>query len=167
MTAPAATWFARAYHEIHRGRHLVLHGNIDDLVLWEDVFQSLPKALPSFLTVAGFQVVTRYDLVDGLSYADEDSRKFVRSRVDTGAAEPPVTPPVAGLTERGRQVSEAERALQARAATAARPDVRTPADLLAATRDLLVQNERAAAVVIDQADLIFGEDGANEERHQA
>jgi energy-coupling factor transporter ATP-binding protein EcfA2 len=168
VTAPAATWFARAYHEIHRGRHLVLHGNIDDLVLWEDTFQSLPKALPSFLAVAGFRVVTRYDLVDGLTFADDDSRKFVQSRVDTGtAAEPPAGPPAAGLTDRGRRVSEAERDLQARAATAARPHVRTPADLLAATRDLLVQNERAAAVVIDQADLIFGEDGANEERHQA
>jgi energy-coupling factor transporter ATP-binding protein EcfA2 len=165
VNAPAATWFARAYHEIHRGRHLVLHGNIDDLVLWDDVFQPLPSALPAFLTVAGFRVVTRYDLVDGLSYADDDSRKFVQSRVDTGAAETPAPPP--GATERGRRVSEAEAALLARAAAAARPSVRTPADLLAATRNLLVQDERAAAVVIDQADLIFGEDGANEERHQA
>lgn len=168
MTAPAATWFARAYHEIHRGRHLVLHGNIDDLVLWDDVFQPLPTALPSFLTVAGFRVVTRYDLVDGLSFADDDSRKFVQSRVDTGAAAgPPVTPPAAGQTDRARRISEAERALQARAANAAKPSVRTPADLLAATRDLLVQSERAVAVVIDQADLIFGESGANDERHQA
>ncbi|WP_174188539.1 AAA family ATPase [Nocardia barduliensis] len=167
QTQPVATWFARIYHEVCRGRHLVLHGNVDDLVLWDDDFHPVDIAFPSFLGWAGYTATTRYDLVDGLSYADETSRSFVNSRLDTAPAPPPPAAPDATEdSARGRRITAAEQQLRARADSTAGPAIRTPADLLAATRSLLVQRNRACAVIIDQADLIFGREAAAEEGYQ-
>lgn len=163
--APAATWFARAYHEINRERHLVLYGNIDDLVLWDDAFQPIAAALPAFLAVVGFRAVTRYDLVDGLVFTDDGSRAFVESRL---VAEVPATPELAAApSDRVRPLADAERRLRARIDHRAPPRVHSPADLLPATRNLLTQQDRACAVVIDQADLIFGADAAGDDQYQA
>jgi energy-coupling factor transporter ATP-binding protein EcfA2 len=163
--APAATWFARAYHEINRDRHLVLHGNIDDLVLWDDNFQPIAAALPAFLAVVGFRAVTRYDLVDGLMFTDDGSRAFVESRL---VAEAPATPElVAAPSDRVRPLADAERRLRARIDHRVPPRVHAPADFLPATRILLAQQDRACAVIIDQADLIFGADAAGDDQYQA
>ncbi|WP_280302418.1 AAA family ATPase [Nocardia abscessus] len=168
-TQPVATWFARVFHEVRRGRHLVLHGNVDDLVLWDDEFHPVDIAFPSFLGWAGYAATTRYDLVDGLSYADETSRSFVLSRLDTTPALPAAqasAPDAAEDSARGRRISAAEQRLRARADSTGGPAVRTPADLLAATRSLVVQRDRACAVIVDQADLIFGREAAAEEGYQ-
>lgn len=166
QAAPAATWFARAYHEINRERHLVLHGNIDDLVLWDDTFQPIAAALPSFLAVAGFRAVTRYDLVDGLVFTDDGSRAFVESRLVAGVPETAELAAAPEPTERVRPLADAERRLRARIDNTAPPRVHSPADLLPATRNLLTQGDRACAVVIDQADLIFGAGAAGDDQYQ-
>ncbi|MEU1961730.1 AAA family ATPase [Nocardia sp. NPDC019304] len=166
QTQPVATWFARIFHEVRRGRHLVLHGNVDDLVLWDDDFHPVDVAFPRFLGWTGYTATTRYDLVDGLSYADETSRSFVHSRLDMPAAAPLPAADTSEQSARGRRISAAEQRLRARADSTATPAVRTPADLLAATRSLLAQQHRACAVIIDQADLIFGRDAAAEEGYQ-
>jgi energy-coupling factor transporter ATP-binding protein EcfA2 len=46
------------------------------------------------------------------------------------------------------------------------PEVRTTTDFLVAARGLLVQQDQPCAIVIDQADLIFGRESAAEEGHQ-
>ncbi|TCO48023.1 AAA family ATPase [Actinocrispum wychmicini] len=165
-TAPAATWFARAYHEIKRDRHLLLYGNIDDLVLWNDTFQPMTAALPAFLCYVGFAAVARYDLVDGLKYADDGSQGFVESRLGAPAADPAV-PVAQPETRRGAQLAESERELLARIGSAGRPVVIRALDMLHASRRLLDQRDRACAMVIDQADLIFGKAGEGEDQYQA
>jgi ATP-dependent Clp protease ATP-binding subunit ClpA len=168
VTSPvptAAPWFARAYHEIHRDRHLVLHGNIDDLVCWDQSYQSFWTAMSKFLAVTGFVASARFDLVDGLSYPDDDSRKFFESRLYPATPVLVTEDGVPPSGSRGKILSESTRRLQQRM-SAARADIRTTADLLAGTRDMLVQQDRACAIVIDQADLMFSADAATEERYQ-
>ncbi|MBH0775969.1 ATP-dependent Clp protease ATP-binding subunit [Nocardia sp. NEAU-351] len=107
-------------------------------------------------------------MVDGLTYPDDGSRSFVDARLDNGAASLPA-PTAAEAnadTARGRRLSAAEQRLRERANSTTPPAVRTPADLLAVTRSLLVQGDRACAVIIDQADLIFGREAATEEGYQ-
>ncbi|MFE3188025.1 AAA family ATPase [Nocardia sp. NPDC059240] len=166
-SAPAAAWFTRMYHEVRRNRHLVLHGNIDDLVLWGDEYRPLAAVLPEFLTVAGYAVTTRYDLIDGLAFHDAASRSFILSRLDTAPAPPPPEPPSPDDSGRTRQLSAAERQLRTQARSSTNPAIRTPTDLLVATRSLLLQTERSCAVVIDQADLIFARGIAMDDHYQA
>ena len=172
MTAPgptAAGWFAHAYHEIHRERHLVLHGNIDDLVCWDHAYQPFCSAVSAFLSVTGFVATARFDLVDGLSYPDAGSRKFFESRLNPPAPQGVVV--TEGLVSqavstRAKIMSESARHLRQRMSAAARADIRTTADLLAGSREMLVQQDRACAIVIDQADLMFSAEVATDERYQ-
>jgi energy-coupling factor transporter ATP-binding protein EcfA2 len=145
----AAPWFARAYHEIHRDRHLVLHGNIDDLACWDQAFQPLQVALTTFLSVTGFAAVARFDLVDGMSYPDDVSRKIFEARLNA--------PPEDGA---------AGSPLQRRISAAANPEIRSLTDFLAATRCMLVQQDRPCVIVLDQADLLFDHDLAGEDEYR-
>jgi hypothetical protein len=152
----AAPWFARAYHEIHRERHLVLHGNVDDLVCWDQAFQPFWTALSTFLSVTGFAATARFDLVDGLSYPDDASRKIFESRLIA---------PREGGGDRAA-VSRSAQQLQQRLTAAANPVIRTLTDFLVATRCMLVQQDRPCVLVIDQADLLFDQDLADGHEYQ-
>jgi hypothetical protein len=176
---PAAAWFARAYHELLRDRHVLLHGNVNDLVSWDDSYYPLPAAISSFLSVTGFQAIARYNLIDGLSYVDDESRKFLEAQLanaampnDSQGNSAPVedrqTSEVRASESNSRQerLSASARQLQQRMNAARNPAVRTVNDLLGAARPMLAQRERACAIVIDQADLIFGSPGSADDHYQ-
>src|SRR5882757_482656 len=87
MTAPTpgAPWLQQAFHEICRHRHLVIHGNVEDRIRWEDMYIEFADALTSFLILVGFAGVARYGLVDGLTHVDDESRQIF-SHLSTGRA---------------------------------------------------------------------------------
>ena len=164
VTAPkGASWLIRAYHEIQRGRHLVIHGNVDDLVRWDSRYLPFPDTLADFLTVAGFDVVLRFDLVDGITYHDEASRQFVRpylsaEAVPTDQPAPSLRPagPAADGDRQARLASAAD-VLEQRILNAGVAEPRTAADMLAVARRLSAQSERSCALVWQSADLLVGQ----------
>jgi hypothetical protein len=171
VTPPiAAPWLARAYLDILRDRHLLLHGNVDDLVCWDSDYRPFPAALGEFLSVAGYQVVAGYDLVDGLTFFDDASRMFVESIRDRKQWSTRVTEPMPALTAetptvRQARLSASARQLHDRIESAPNPAVRTATDLLSFARDLLGQRQRSCALVIEGADLIFGAIGAGDDHY--
>jgi hypothetical protein len=175
LSAPiAAPWFGRAFHEVARERHLVLHGNVDDLVCWDGEYVPLRAALPGFLALHGYQVIGRYDLIDGLTFTADSPDDFVQAQlsasrdgqaVPTGDA-PPASTSAGSGSERQERLSSSARTLALRMNAARAATVRTTSDMLAAARRLLTQEERACAIVIDQAELVFGALGSGHEHYQ-
>ncbi|WBB77769.1 AAA family ATPase [Micromonospora sp. WMMD882] len=89
----AAPWLVPAYLELRRGRHLIVHGNVDDLVRWEHDYDHLPQVLLRFLRVSGYRLVARYSPADGLTYPDDDARRRAESLLGGASPQPPGTPP--------------------------------------------------------------------------
>lgn len=81
MTAsrvPPPAWLGRAFQEVQRRRHLVLHGNVDDLVLWEDgSYRPTAEAVAHFLAAMGFSGVAGYDLAGGLTRSEGGNEALV------------------------------------------------------------------------------------------
>jgi hypothetical protein len=158
MTAPTpprgAPWLVRAFHELQRRRHLVLHGNIEDLVRWNDVYQPFPATLNDFLAVAGFDVIVRYNLVDGLTYYDDKSREFVQHCLGPSGPPDDGGDPVP-TASRDRVISSAEL-LQQQIMAARQAEPRTPGDVLTVAYRLLTQQQATCVLVLDSADLLVG-----------
>ncbi|BCJ74592.1 chaperone [Catellatospora sp. IY07-71] len=182
MTAagpPAAAWLLRAYQELQRGRSLVVHGNVDDLVRWSETYQPFPAAVMDFLSVSGFPVVVRYGLADGLTYYDDASRLFTAPFLqvtEQGAAGPaaahPVAVPAAGgggpagpSAARAARLQEASDALRAQIAAGQTAEPRNLADVLSVLHRLMTQPDRACAVLIDSAELLLGDRAAGSSDH--
>jgi hypothetical protein len=157
MSGPplAAPWLIRAFHELRRQRHLVLHGGVDDLVRWDDRYLPFAEVLAEFLAVAGFAAVVRYSLVDGLTYADEASREFVERHLA-----PPPEPATAAAPEpagaRQERLASSANALQQELLAARQAAPRTAGDALAAAHRLMTQREAPCVLVLDSADLVVG-----------
>jgi hypothetical protein len=158
VTAPrGAPWLVRAYHELQRRRHLVVHGNVDDLIRWNDRYQPFAATVADFLAVAGFTVIVRYNLVEGLSYYDDASREFVRRFLSDpdGPATPPRQPPANNGGRRSPLVTSAD-VLEQQLMAARSAEPRTAVDVLAVALRLMNQNERPCVVIVESADLLVG-----------
>ncbi|MEV5689694.1 AAA family ATPase [Micromonospora globbae] len=149
---PAAAWLERVTAEIARGRHVVIHGNIRDLVRWDRSFQPVRTAVTGLLSVFGYQLTGYYDLVDGLSFADgDDEREFQRLSA-TGAAR--AVPADAGPAPTDRADPVRTR-FAAALREAPAPTLTGPHDVLAAIRTVLRQGVTSVAFLIDLADLML------------
>jgi hypothetical protein len=155
-----APWLVRAYHELQRGRHLVIHGNVDDLVRWDHRYQPFPATLTDFLAVAGFDVVLRFGLADGITYPSPAVREFVRPYLspEPGPATQPAPnrSPEAPADPRQERLAASADALEKQLLHAGTAEPRTAADLLAVARRLAAQTERSCAIVWESADLLVG-----------
>lgn len=67
----SSRWILEFEKQMQRRKHVLLYGNIHDQFLWRDEYLSLPEFLPSYFTHLGFELVIRYDMVDGFRFADE------------------------------------------------------------------------------------------------
>jgi hypothetical protein len=169
-----APWLVRAHHELQRRRHLVIHGNVDDLVRWDHEYFGLPEVLGEFLAMSGFVVVTRLSRVDGLTHRDPHSAEVAQRILDGGqpagaprsggpappggAGQPPATP---RSQQAARSADELRQAMQTR-----RPaQQHALSDSLAAIRNLMLQDRVACTVLIDATDLLVGTEGQLDENY--
>ncbi|AQZ62861.1 ClpB protein [[Actinomadura] parvosata subsp. kistnae] len=149
----AAPWLARAYMEIHRRRHLILYGNVEDRILWDNDHVPFRHAVRALLVTAGFLAVGEYDLVDGLTFPDPRSEQLLRrhlgGRADPAAQDVPDPP-------RGSRAGGSVDRLRRRVQNAQDVRVRAPAEMLAVALPMLTQHEAATALVMHAADLVIG-----------
>lgn len=163
-------WVKGLVAEIARGRHVILHGNVHDMVRWQGGFVSLRTALGEILTALSYELVGRYDQVDGLTFAaDDDHRRFAEliggpAAVEEGQQEAPDEEPADGDPEadpaaagRRARAAELQRRMRGslRAGAEAAPRYRQPAEALAAIRRGLAQQTRPVAFVLDFAELLL------------
>src|SRR5262249_19541542 len=151
VTAPTpprgAPWLVRAFHELQRRRHLVLHGNIEDLVRWNDVYQPFPATLNDFLAVAGFDVIVPDNLVGGLTSDDAKRRELVQ--LSLGPSGPPDVAAEPVPTSRRDQVTSSAELLQQQIMAAGQAEPRTPGDVLTVAYRLLTQQQATCVLVLD------------------
>jgi hypothetical protein len=162
--------------EIVRGAHVILHGNVHDLVVWDHSFVTLRAALSGVLASLRFDLIGRYDQVDGLSFAAPDcDQRFAALlrdgyRNDDGGSDdrPGRTAPwpaSVGLRAGGRATAVRQRMAESVAQGAATPTrYHQPGDALAAIRRALAQRSVPVAFVIDFAELLLL-DPVHHDRH--
>ncbi|MDP9793132.1 energy-coupling factor transporter ATP-binding protein EcfA2 [Catenuloplanes nepalensis] len=138
---PVAAWMERVAAEITRGRHVIIHGNVRDLVRWERGFHPLRPALTSLLTAFGYQLVGEYDIVDGLTFT-EPGHEQQFERLISGTT-PGAAPPADGA--RGRMAQALHNAPP--------PALNNPYDVWNAIRRALRQSGVPTAFMVDLADL--------------
>lgn len=147
---PAAAWLERVTAEIARGRHVVVHGNVRDLVRWDRSFHPTRSAVTGLLSIFGYQLTGYYDPVDGLSFASPDDQREFHRLAGGGTAAASGQP--SGATDRAG-------ATRGRFAAALRdappPTLSNPYDAMAAIRRVLRQPAISSAFLVDQADLLL------------
>ncbi len=157
--APIAPWMVRAFQEARRGRHLLLYGNIDDLILWDGDYLPFREALAQLLDLLGYPSVAFYNPVDGLTYGDDGSwfRRLASGR-DAAAEEPSVPPPPddAAETERQARLRESRQALSDAINDAQQAQPVGPHQSLFAIRTVLRSAQEPCAVVVEFTELLVG-----------
>jgi hypothetical protein len=168
---PAAPWLVRAFHELQRRRHLVLHGNVDDLVRWKHRYVPLSQALKDFLAMLGFTVIGRYSLGDGLTFADERAHRLAWQAVNGGTPAPHSPYASTQASGSGSAWSDVDRTssrtLRESLFQQRPPEARNATEALTMIRRLLGQPSAGCAVVIDLADLLLGPEGQSDEHYAA
>lgn len=78
-TGGRATWLGEFERHVKTGRHVLLHGNVRDLVLFDGNFLLLPDVLDQILQQLCYTVRIRYNLIDGISLADPNMAQLLPS----------------------------------------------------------------------------------------
>jgi hypothetical protein len=73
--ADGARWLMEVYNRLRRGRHIILHGHVRDLVRLQENLVLLRDALDHVLARAGADVRCHYDVVDGTSFSSVRARE--------------------------------------------------------------------------------------------
>jgi energy-coupling factor transporter ATP-binding protein EcfA2 len=179
----ASPWVRRVMAEMVRGRHVIVHGNVHDVAVWEHRFVPVAQVLRGVLTALGFELIGTFDQLDGLSVKTRDEADGDGRFAELLASPTPViadgTVPAAspvpadsrpapetsasGTVTAGDTGSRSGRAGAARSgmaeslARAASEPVRyhQPKDALAAIRRGLAQSAAPIAFILDFADLLL------------
>jgi hypothetical protein len=70
----SARWIQDFEKQLYRRRHLILYGNIHDQFLWRGAYLGIQDFLQTYFQDLGFDLVSRYDPIDGFTFAQETMR---------------------------------------------------------------------------------------------
>ncbi|MEB3282345.1 MAG: AAA family ATPase [Lyngbya sp.] len=87
MFSISARWIQEFEKHLYRRQHLILYGNIHDQFLWQGSYQGMAEFLNAYFLNLGFDLIVRYDLVDGLTFAETQMRQLFDELVKTRFAE--------------------------------------------------------------------------------
>ena len=63
--------------QLHRRKHVLLYGNIYDQFLWRGRYVTVDDYLTGYFTSLGFNLIGKYDPVDGFRFADQEPPQFL------------------------------------------------------------------------------------------
>jgi len=99
MDAISARWTQDFDKQLHRRQHIILYGNIHDLFLWQGGYPGMREFLNAYFHNLGFDLVVRYDSIDGFSFAKPEMQsifdQLARQRLLDRHANPTPPSPVA------------------------------------------------------------------------
>ena len=155
-----ARWIRDVVAHLGRGRHVLLHGNVRDLAMFEGLPLAFGDALDAALEQAGYTLRARWNQADGLQFAEVEMRGLWESlERDENLPEAP----------RGRAYKVPQRP-GAPAPTASQPPPpQAPLHLapqlaLASARRVLANEGQPSSLVLDLADRMFAEQQPADER---
>jgi energy-coupling factor transporter ATP-binding protein EcfA2 len=73
-----ARWLVELQQQLRRGKHVILHGNVRDVVIFEGKYMTFRDALDLALARLGYTLRCRYNTSDGLQFPEEDPRGMRR-----------------------------------------------------------------------------------------
>jgi hypothetical protein len=158
-----ARWIRDVVAHLRRGRHVVLHGNVRDLAMFEGVPLSFADALDAALESAGYEVRARWNQADGVTFAEA----AMRSRWEELERDPTLAAAPRG---RAYQIPRRPGAPEAPPpgpadSTGPQPPLHVPPQLaLASARRVLAASQAASSMVVDLADRVFSEQQPADER---
>lgn len=104
MLPISARWIQEFEKHLYRRQHIILYSNIHDQFLWQGTYQDMACFLNAYFLNSGFDLIVRYDPVDGLTFPQSEMRQLfdelVRQRQTEqqqerlGQSTTPVAPPV-------------------------------------------------------------------------
>jgi len=162
---PSSRWIRDFRDQLVRGRHVVLCGNVHDRFLSAGRYLTINEYLQEcFLDNLHFDLVARYDAVDGFRFArPEMAERFVslcRSRVMGSPPPPPAPTPAQAPPSPGPAGAPARgvpRPSQGNAAPNAAATLHmAPEEAAGNIRVAMAQGEVSVAVVMDLADMLTG-----------
>ncbi|NET48921.1 MAG: ATP-dependent Clp protease ATP-binding subunit, partial [Merismopedia sp. SIO2A8] len=71
----SARWIQEFEKHLYRRQHIILYGNIHDQFLWQGNYQGMVEFLNGYFLNLGFDLISRYDPVDGLLFAQPQMRE--------------------------------------------------------------------------------------------
>lgn len=169
----ASPWLERIAGEIVRGRHVIVHGNVHDLVRWRGGHVPLRDALTDMLQALRYSVIGHYDQVDGLTFTEPDALARIQSAATPPARQPPPaqapqpqpSPAQASAAQApptpqadaspGTAATRVDDRMAQALNSAPPPNYDRPADALGILRRALAQDTESAAFIIDFAELIL------------
>lgn len=125
-------WIIDFEKQVLRGKHVLLYGNVHDQFLWHGEYLTAQDFLQQYFLELRFEVVARYDPVDGLTFADEKMREKFNELVRQG-----LLATGTGVSGSGTPTPQAPEPIsqQAPGAVAAQPPLRQrPGQMPAAQR---------------------------------
>ena len=155
-----ARWIRDVVSHLGRGRHVLLHGNVRDLAMYEGIPLAFADALDAALEQAGYGLRARWNQADGLQFAEPVMRgRWEELERDPALAEAP----------RGRAYTVPQRAGAPASAPAQPPPQQAvlhvaPHLALASARRVLASETQSSSLVLDLADRMFGEQQPADER---
>ena len=180
----SAAWMERVGAEVVRGRHLIIHGNVRDMVRWRNGFVPLRQALTDVLGLSGYAVIGYYDQVDGMSSHPDEPERLARllavpepageggtgdgavtSGTTGGGIGAPTGPSHTAAGPPGERAERARRQMGDALSHAAAPRYVEPSEVMSAIRRGLAQSAESLAFLVDFAELLL-RDPAHVDRHE-
>ena len=155
-------WIRDAISHLRRGKHIVLHGSVRDLAMFDGVPLAFSDALDAALESAGYSLRSRWNQTDGLTFAEPEMRgRWEELERDEALAPAPQGRAYKMPQRPGAPTAPSEQGGQR---TPQAPLHVAPHVALASARRVLAEESSASSVVIDLADRVFAEQQPAEER---
>ncbi|GAB1542163.1 hypothetical protein NUACC21_48370 [Scytonema sp. NUACC21] len=74
MFSISARWIQDFEKHLYRRQHFILYSNIHDQFLWQGSYQNMASFLNSYFLSLGFDLIVRYDPIDGLTFPQPEMR---------------------------------------------------------------------------------------------
>ncbi len=76
MLPISARWIQEFEKHLYRRQHIILYSNIHDQFLWQGTYQDMAGFLNTYFLNSGFDLIVRYDPVDGLTFPQSEMRQL-------------------------------------------------------------------------------------------
>ncbi len=166
----SSQWMTEFQKELLRAKQVLLYGNVADMFLLNGRYLSLGDFLNTYFREEGYNIVSTYDIADGLRLADPSVMQPIFDRIlmaatggDVNAVTPAVSGPVPADPRRGGAAAVQgaqpvpQRGVPRAAAGPGLMALRAPDQALHAIRVTLAQTDVSAAAVIDFSDKLVGD----------
>ncbi len=112
MNTISARWIQDFEKLLYRRQHLILYGNIHDRFLWRGAYQNIGEFLNTYFQDMGFNLIVRYDQIDGLRFTQPEMRsvfdRLARQRLTE--RQPDLTTPTPASANNNNPMSPPPRA---------------------------------------------------------